>query len=121
VSNVINTNEIAEEYRLGYWAQILQARADSGLTIRAYCEQQGFPENRFFYWQRKLRAAVSAEVCSAPDSNPHPGWTELVQDTKTLSEPCQVTVEVGKYRIVVSHDTDTNLLVKICKALASAC
>ena len=31
-----NTREIAEEYRVGHWAQILQERISSGLSIKAY-------------------------------------------------------------------------------------
>jgi putative transposase len=46
----MNTRDIANEYHLGHWTQVLQKRTDSGLTIRAYCKETGIHENTNFYW-----------------------------------------------------------------------
>jgi len=59
---MINTREIATEYRLSHWAQIIRERQESGLSIRAYCKQAGFHENRFFYWQRRVRRAACEQL-----------------------------------------------------------
>ena len=58
----MNTRQIAAEYRLAYWAQIMQNQSESGLSIRAFCEQSGFHENTYFYWQKKLREAACEEL-----------------------------------------------------------
>ena len=59
---MVNTREIAEEYHMGHWAQVMRERSESGLSITAYCETIGIHPNRYFYWQKKLReAAVMAE------------------------------------------------------------
>ena len=34
----VNSREIAAEYRLNHWAQIMQERSESGMSIKAYCE-----------------------------------------------------------------------------------
>jgi len=47
-------------YRMAQWAEILQERAASGLTIREYCEKTMISVNAFYYWQRKLREALLA-------------------------------------------------------------
>jgi len=54
----MNTREIAGGYRLTHWAQIMHERQESGMSIKAYCKQQGFHENVYYYWQRKLREAA---------------------------------------------------------------
>ena len=54
----MNTREIAVEYRLTHWAQIIRRRNESGLSIKAFCTNEGFHENIYCYWQRKLREAV---------------------------------------------------------------
>jgi hypothetical protein len=118
---MVNTNEIAAEYRLSHWAQIMKERQDSGLTIRDYCKREGCHENRYFYWQRKLRQAVCTKfipaVATESANNQPPGWATLhLQNTPTTSE---ITIEVGGCRIAVSHNTDTVLLAKICRALIS--
>ena len=74
----MNTREIAEEYRLTHWAAIMRERAESGLSIRAYCEKTGFHENVYYYWQRKLRQAACEQLET-------PGFTEV----KLLETPGQ--------------------------------
>jgi len=54
----MNMRTVAEEYRLSYWAGVVREREESGLSIKAYCENAGFHENRYFYWQKKLREAA---------------------------------------------------------------
>ena len=58
----MNTREIAEEYRLSHWSEKMRERQELGLSIKAYCEQQGFHENIYYYWQRKLRKTACTEV-----------------------------------------------------------
>ncbi len=75
---MINTNELAAEYRLGHWAQIIQERIESGLSIRAYCVKMDIHENTYFYWQRKLRESVCTEIqVTAPNDVIPSGWMQL--------------------------------------------
>ena len=59
---MVNTREVAAEYRLSYWAQIVRERSNSGSSIRAYCKQIGICENTYFYWQRRLRKAAYEQL-----------------------------------------------------------
>ena len=65
----MNTRSIAAECRLSHWAQLVQERAQSGLTVREYCEETVIYENTHFYWQRKLRAAASARAADMSTGN----------------------------------------------------
>jgi len=58
----MDTRDIAAEYRLAHWAQIMRNRIDSGLSIRAFCENAGIRENTYFYWQKKLRETACEEL-----------------------------------------------------------
>jgi len=60
----MNMREMASEYRLTHWAQIMRERKESGLNIKAYCEQQGFHENVYYYWQRRLREAAIKKIAA---------------------------------------------------------
>jgi len=57
-----NTREIAEEYRLTHWAQVMQERMRLGLTIKEFCKQAGMCQNTYFYWQRRVRAAAIEQI-----------------------------------------------------------
>jgi hypothetical protein len=65
---MMNTREIAEEYRLSYWSGIMRDRKESGLSIRAFCEAAGFHPNIYYYWQRKLREAASKQMLVSPEA-----------------------------------------------------
>jgi transposase len=81
---MINTREVAEEYRLTHWAQIIQERTQSGLSIRAYCKQIGICENTYFYWQRRLRKAACEQL------------SKYEPEQKNARQPCFVEVEVAE-------------------------
>ena len=91
----MDTNETTEKYRLNYWAQIIHERNESGLTIKDYCKGAGFHQNKYFYWQRKLRKAANDlltanENQAASMQTQHPGFA-MVSIKET-----QVPVDSGK-------------------------
>ncbi len=117
---MINTREIAEEYRLSHWAQVMRERSQSGLSIKAFCQQAGMCTNTYFYWQRKLREAactLNHELTAGNEENGlvPKGWTAL--HVEECTSPHGLTVEVGGCRIAVLADTDPELLVKVCRVL----
>ena len=77
----MNGREIASEYRLAKWAEIMQERAASGLTVSAYCAMTGLKPNKFYYWQQKLRVAagqiIHQEQAVAVVSTVKPDFTEI--------------------------------------------
>ena len=50
--------QVRNAYRLEQWKQIVQECQKSGLSNKAYCEQQGISEKTYYYWLRKLRTAA---------------------------------------------------------------
>ena len=116
----MNTRDIAAEYRLTHWAQVMKERADSGISIRKYCKNAGIHENTYFYWQRKLREAACSELAAITETKKKAivpkGWAEIHESDETVQTQ-MLTIEVDGCRIIVSADTDTSLLAKVCKAL----
>lgn len=116
----MNTRDIAAEYRLAHWAQVLRTRTDKGLSVRAYCEETGIRENTYFYWQRKLREVACSGIqptgTTEENSLVPKGWTSLcVRESPERTKG--LTVEVEGCHIVVNQDTDPELLTKVCRAL----
>ena len=116
---MINTSKIAVEYRLGHWAQIMQERAQSGISVKAYCRQIGICTNTYFYWQRKLREAACTEIQAAAQKDVVPiGWMHLAP-TQEQTMKAEINIEVNGCHITVNTETDTDLLGKICRMLRS--
>ena len=36
------------------WQELLTRQAESGLSVRAFCEQEGISENSLYFWRREL-------------------------------------------------------------------
>jgi len=116
----MNTREIAAEYRLSHWAQMMRERQERGLSIKAYCRESGFHENVYYYWQRKLRQTACAELtertADAETGLVPSGWTRL---TGAGSEPLgsALVIEINGCRVNVTAETDGALLEKVCRTL----
>ena len=122
----INTREIATEYRLTQWAGIMRERQESGLSIKAFCEQSGFHENVYFYWQRKLREAACQALLPTVKEEPSTsvvpqGWAMVSEPPKSEPVNKDVYIEIGKSRITVSPDVDPDQLTKVCRVLIELC
>ena len=131
---MINTREIAEEYRLRQWAGRMQERVERGVSIKDYCREVGICGNTYYYWQRRVRAAA-CEVLTAPKPEPKrdlvpAGWTAVFSEAEERQAiaievapvPALTTslvVEVGGCRIAVDSGTDMELLVSAVRALRS--
>jgi len=136
---MINTREIAAEYRMSHWAQIMKERNESGLSIKVFCKQIGIAANTYFYWQRKLREAACQqmmpaaqedrietgiepkELVSWPSSSYSPvpaGWT-VCTDAKGNQGNSGISIEIGNSRISVTADVEPEFLAKVCRVLTA--
>ena len=114
----MNTREMAEGYRMTHWSETMRERQELGMSIKAYCAQQGMHENVYYYWQRKLRETACRELASkqpAADLVPR-GWTQL-SAAESVHDNMSVTIKINDYRIEVGAGTDSELLAKVCQIL----
>ena len=125
----MNTREIAKEYRLSHWAEILRERSASGKSIREYCKSAKICENVYYYWQRKLREAACTELAARTQERPAEngvqslvpnGWT-MCESTDESVKKETIMIEIGKCRVIVGAEPDTELLEKVCRTLMSLC
>ena len=122
----MNTNDIAAEYRLSHWAGIVREREESGLSIKQFCKNAGFHENRYFYWQKKLREAACEELAriqgSATGLVPV-GFAEVklpAQQSPLLSAAAiqnQVCVETASLRIIAGGEYPADKLAVLIREL----
>ena len=129
---MLNTREIAEEYRLSHWAEVMRERSASGMSIRAYCKSIGLHENVYFYWQRKLRDATvlaakqdgtGAEIKTDNEksSSIPQGWAICETVKSDSSGQNTIRIEIGKSQVVAHIGTDEELLKKVCRMLMTLC
>ena len=55
----MSTNSTTKEYRLSQWFPIVKTCRESGMTVKAWCEQHDINEKQFYYYQRLLQSELS--------------------------------------------------------------
>ena len=126
---MVSTREVTEEYRLTQWAQIMQERTQSGLSIKAFCKQIGICGNTYFYWQRKLREAACKQLTkleSAPKSLTQSSFAEVVicahPDPQTPMEVIsQLHIEISGVQITVDSTYPPDKLAALLRELGRSC
>lgn len=127
---MISTREIAAEYRLGHWAQVLQERMQSGMSVKAYCKQMGICENTYFYWQRivHVAAATGLELCDCNKSTPITRFREVQLVEKAASpavaeehSPSQLYISVGEMQLAEDSRYPVGQLAELLQALSRPC
>jgi len=127
---MINTREIAEEYRLSHWAQVMQDRVQSGLSITAYCKQIGLCGNTYYYWQRRLREAACDQLAPSRAEQtktnlPLPGFTEVrvaeAGALPALPEASRIQIEISNIKMTADSTYPPDKLAALLKELTRPC
>ena len=81
---------MSKQERLENWTTRIMACRSSGMTVRAWCQENGLSEKTYYYWQRRLFQTLSeqqqaiqqpafAEITPAPNVRPSCGVAVTVQ------------------------------------------
>ena len=131
----VNTREVATEYRLSHWAQIVQERIKGGLSIREYCKQIGICENTYFYWQRRLRKAACEQLNHFESEQKRVAQTSFVEievaetpvppalpaPTEVTPAPSQLSIEAAGVRIMTDSTYPPAKLAALLRELMRPC
>ena len=67
----MNTTKQLQQIKLDQWAVLCKEQAQSGLTVKQWCEQNGYTIHTYHYWKHRLKEnyVESAEYSRAAE--PH--------------------------------------------------
>jgi len=125
----MNTRDIAAEYRLAHWAGIMREREESGLSIKAFCEKAGFHENRYFYWQKKLRETACEGLIAnnVQTTSLTPVFAEVTLPAQRSLLPAvgilenHICVEAAGVRLTAGCEYPIEKLAELFRAVSRAC
>ncbi|WP_154669408.1 IS66 family insertion sequence element accessory protein TnpA [Ruminiclostridium cellobioparum] len=64
----MDTRLATTNIRIQQWAAVFKAKAELGLTVDEYCDQNGITRNAYYYWLRRARAKYSDNLCGIESS-----------------------------------------------------
>lgn len=105
------------ERKMAHWEQVIRECEESGMTIKAYCENADIRPSLYFYWRRKLRN-VAGKIDEGTLPAPQ-GWIKIEPASPDNTAAQTIPIEIGKCRIIASGETDEALLSKVCKVLVT--
>ena len=127
----MNTRKVAAEFRLSYWAQIMNKRQESGLSVKAFCENAGFHENIYYYWQRKLREAACEEISKIKKEETGSlvpakfvevkAKEEPATPTLIVDDPSQLRIEIGRIQIKADSGYPIGKLAELLREVTRSC
>ena len=95
--------EIRRQVRLSQWSAMVREREESGLSVKAYCEQTGIAAKTYYYRLRRLREAA-VEQARSEAAQP-----ELVQFTP----PAEYAVGQAQRIVIKTADTTIEIPVNV--------
>lgn len=114
--------------RLQQWAEIIQTQLSSGMNKRDWCRENGIPEKRFYYWQRRVRNDLyesgAGALVPAEGSN-HPALIELpvargCRNMAGASFNPAAVITVGNISVGITENISESLLMSIGKMIHHA-
>lgn len=67
----MNTREVANQYRLNKWMEIVRECRSSGQTVSAWCVEHDINPKTYYYWLKRVRTAACEALPSLhPQNNP---------------------------------------------------
>ena len=121
----MDTSLTVRNMRLQAWAMMIREQAQSGLTIRAWCDQNGLSTKSFYYRRKQVRAMVldSAERPMFARLTP-PDPLPAVPVHAGSSDPSvfcpQLVIKVSDSVIGVSAETPKELLSAVLGVVRGA-
>lgn len=126
----MSTRKMTDSLRLSHWSQILRDRANSGLSVRAYCAKESIHENTYFYWQKKLREIVGNQIKSLQtvgiqENLSHQNFVEVKLDEdmhqiKPMAsnyQSCEVKIEISGTRVSADSQYPVDKLITLIKGI----
>jgi transposase-like protein len=110
----LTTRRATREFRLQQWQGIFHDRAESGLTVKDYCQRHGITKDSYYYWQKVAREAAIAEN--------GPIFAELRTEAggSAAGFVPEITVRIGNAVLSANSTTPEELLLRTVRILKYA-
>ena len=112
---LVKISEVKQEYQLQEWSELLREQKESGLSVKAWCQEQGLAEHIYYYRLRKLRQAACAALEQAQPIQL--AEVPLASKPEESHANLRLTTKTGALEIM---DADHSVLDQVLRAILHA-
>ena len=113
----MDTKLTIKDVRHHSWAVMLQNQAESGLSVRQWCEENHVSRKSFYYRRKQLFAELSGQNTPFVEIKP---WEHIGTGPASGQFVPRLTVRLGSALIGVNEPTTEDLLAMVCRVVFHA-
>jgi len=107
-----NLQALSKQERLDTWTTRIMECRNSGMSVRSWCQENGLNEKTYYYWQRRLFRALSAQQECA-------GSFAEITPMPRLSTDVAVTVRIAGAEADIHGGADAETVAMVLRLLKS--
>lgn len=105
---------MSKQERLENWTARIMVCRGSGMTVRAWCRENGLSEKTYYYWQRRLFQALSEQQVSHKTA-----FAEVTPPQPVCSGNVAVTVRISGAEADIHAGADAAIVETVLRILKS--
>ena len=93
-----------QEARLDFWRQLIAKQQQSGMSVRAFCQQHRTSEYSFYHWRKRVREQLPIKFALVETNRAAPTAVAAVEVMLTTGERVRIMtgVEAATLRLVLN-------------------
>ena len=93
-----------QEERRQFWRRLITQQEQSGLSVRAFCQQHRASEHSFYQWRKRLSEVVPMKFALVETSRSAPAAVAAVEVVLVSGERLRIApgIEAATLRLVLS-------------------
>ena len=112
----MTSNELKHEAKKQEWSMSIQECRGSGLSVRAWCRQEGINAATYYRWERELLALAETEPCSSVSAVRFAELPAPKQVSCNVAE-CSATLHIGNASLDIYSGCDAEQLKMLVELL----
>ena len=105
---------MSRQERLENWTARIMACRSSGMTVRAWCQENGLSEKTYYYWQRRLFQTLSEQQAAHETA-----FAEVTPPRLVCSGNVAVTVRISGAEADIHSGADAATVETVLRILKS--
>ena len=109
-------NELVTKIRTSQWMEMIHAQKESGLSVSAWCRENGISENCYYYRQQKLRNLMGSEFPKFVEIHEPEEQTSVQSyNENNIISTSTAYIKTGSSVIGLTNNASEELIARIAK------
>lgn len=112
----MSSEQKSEAEQRQFWQMAVETWRASGLSVRAFCKQEGLSEPSFYSWRRKLSSAASASCKQEATAS-----EAFIEVPLPAAQPAGLELVLASGHVLrIGSGVDSNVLMNVLTAIRQA-